>query len=153
MPGKMPSANDRLISLQTNGANTSRQSFDSDVRMKLKCDVFSGQLLMSLRVSLTVSGGIGEVKEVEKCGLEWKCYIFGCESISYSLANGDEFVNKCILGQWAICKLASPLGDLLQWCQLIEKSRSWTAYWYIITLWHSQILFACILLGYWSFYV
>ena len=72
----MLSVNDRLASLQTNGANTSQQSFKSDVGMKSRGDVFIGQFLMCLSVSLGVtwrnwlSSGGGELEtKVEMLGL------------------------------------------------------------------------------------
>jgi uridine phosphorylase len=76
MSGKIPSVNDRLASLHTNGANTSQQSFNSEVGMKSSGDDFSGQFLMSLSVSLTVtwrnwlSSGGGELgTDMEILGL------------------------------------------------------------------------------------
>jgi hypothetical protein len=53
--GKVASVNERLASLQIIGPKTSLQSLIRDASMKSSGDVFSGQLFMTFRVSISVT--------------------------------------------------------------------------------------------------
>ena len=51
--GKVPSVNERLVSLQISDPKTSLQSLIKDADMKSSGDVFSGQLFMTFRVLIS----------------------------------------------------------------------------------------------------